>query len=150
MLKIICLFIIISSLLYCSDNVLINKNIIQFPIKCNNKLIININCKEEKEKKLGQELFNDYKNSEKKLKTQLNNIFVPEFMSKSFKIDLDLEKINSFKIAYIYTPEEIKGINFKIEWNKQLKISSSFKKEFDISKIIENVSGVISNTFIPE
>ena len=48
MLKIICLFIIISSLLYCSDNVLINKNIIQFPIKCNNKL--NVNCKEEKEK----------------------------------------------------------------------------------------------------
>lgn len=151
MCKILFLFIILTSLLYCNnENIIINsKENIVF-IKCVNKYNLNVNFKEPKEAKLGQEVFDNYKKTEKNLKKQLNDILVPDFMSQNFKVDLDLDKINNFKIAYIYSPQEIKGFNLKLEWDKHLKCSSSFKKDFDISKFVDSMSTVISNTFIPE
>ena len=152
MYKYILMFLFISTILYCKEQEE-GKEILIINIPCQSYDLSKWNCsfkEKEKKEKLGQEVFDQYKSTQKKLKNQLNNIFVPTFMSKEFKIDLDIDKINEFKIAYIYSPEKITGLNFKVEWDKNLKLSSSFKKDFDISKLIENTSSVLTNTFIPE
>jgi hypothetical protein len=151
MFKLILIFLLLTTFIYCNEtNLILNSKDNIIFIKCNNKYNLNINAKEEKEVKFGQEVFDNYKKTEKNLKKQLNEILIPDFMSKNFKIDLDIDKIKNLKIAYIYNPEQIKGFNLKVEWDKNLKLSSSFKTDFDISILIENVSEVVSNTFIPK
>ncbi len=148
MIKYILLFIIITTLTYSKEENLIGNNIILL-LDCNNQYNLCLFQKEEP-KKFGQDAFDEYKKTEQNLKKQLNTILIPKFMSKSFKIDIDVNQIKNFKVACIYEPEQIVGLNFKVEWEKQVKFSSSFKKDFDISNLIEKTSVILSNTFIPE
>lgn len=148
MVKYILLFIIIATLTYSKEEYIRDNNILLL-LDCNNKYNLCLPQNNEP-KKFGQDAFDEYKKTEQNLKQQINAILIPKFMSKSFKIDIDVNQIKDFKIACIYEPEQIIGLNFKVEWEKQLKFSSSFKKDFDISKLIEKTSVVLSNTFIPE
>ena len=148
MVKYILLFIIIATLTYSKEENIRDNNIFLL-LDCNNNYNLCLPKKNEP-KKLGQDAFDKYKTTERNLKQQINTILVPKFMSKSFKIDIDINQIKDFKLGCTYEPEQIAGLNFKIEWEKQLKFSSSFKKDFDISTLIEKTSVVLSNTFIPE
>ncbi len=114
-----------------------------------NKLSKELECfgnKEEKPKKLGQEVFDEYKGFEKKIKNSLNDIFVPDFFGKDFKIDVDMDEIKDIRIAYVYSPEKT-GLDLKVEWHKQIRFETRFKKDIANIDFVEKVYDGIAGMF---
>lgn len=133
-LIIILLFFITAALLYSEETELRLGNKIEKSCEYNFNYL---NCKpkimcfkEEKDNNLGQELFDNYKTTEKKLKNTLNDIMVPDFMKDNFKLDVDVEGFKKVKVAYIYEPDP-HVVNFRVEWDEELRIGAGFKKDFE-------------------